>query len=105
MENDTAPARLIEVEPTFDGDVEDRLGGEHAQLGRLKLVCGDETLLLAEPRAVRRAVAVVAAVRQKLQCQKRVRRTALAKVQLDRVNRWRFPRAGTNHEIDPEAPQ
>ena len=73
-------ARLVEVQPAAGDDIEQVVGGEDAVVGRLFVVAGDETFLLAARRGELAGLGVILAVGAELPCEDGVRRAAIAKM-------------------------
>ena len=81
------------------------VGHQPAQLIGLEVVGGDQVLLVAPRREEQRGAGVVAAVGEELQREERVRRPALAQVELDGVRRPLAASAADDDEVDREPAQ
>src|SRR3954447_13834629 len=105
VEDHARLARLVEVQAVADRDVEQIVDPETAQPRALEMVRRDEMLLAPARRGEQRGAGVVLAVGQELEREERVRRAALAQVELDRVGRPRAVSGSYHDEVHREAPQ
>ena len=103
VEDDAGLARLVEVQAVAHHDVEQVVGRERAVRGDLDVVAGDEVLLLAAGAVNSAGLRVVGAVGEELQREERVRRAALAQVDLDRVRLPLAVRVPDGDEVEREA--
>ena len=85
VEDDTCLSRLIEMDVVTGHNVKQIVGREDAICRRVLMIAGDETFLLAKPRGEHTAVGIIRAIGEKLQGQKRMRRSTFAQIDLNRV--------------------